>query len=233
VGLERGDDAVTDGVTEQRLRELYAQAVAARSTRRGADDHPALEAIHALARREGEEAARLATLDHVMSCGSCRAELDLVRTIEAAGARAGGAPAARPARRSWLVPSALAATVLLALGIGLGRGRLASGGGDGDDVVRDLPGAAGVTLLAPAASAPAGRPVTFVWHPVAGAVRYQLEVLTPGGEVVLASATADTTVASADAARLAPGDYRWWVRAATADGAAPRSALRPLRLIAR
>ena len=53
-------------VTEAQLKEAY-QAHLARS-RRDRASCPPPEAIQALVRREGDEADRLATLDHVMAC---------------------------------------------------------------------------------------------------------------------------------------------------------------------
>lgn len=214
MGLERRSD-----VNEARLREVYASSMQRRRW-----DHPQPEAIQALTRREGEESARLATLDHVMSCAACRAELDLLRSIERAGAETDAAR--RPARRSWFVPAALAATVLLAVGIGT---TVFTPGGDeplrGDE-------AGGVAVLAPAPEAPAGEPLTFAWRPVEGAARYRLEVLTQGGDLALEAESRDTAVTLQGVGRLQPGDYRWWVVAMT-PGPGPRSALRPLRLTAR
>ena len=88
-----------------------------------------------------------------------------------------------------------------------------------------------MTLLAPPPEAAAGSPMLFAWHPIPGAARYRLEVLTSGGEVALEAETADTAITLQGAADLAPGDYQWWV-GTTAAGAAARSALRPLRLTA-
>ena len=222
---------MSETMTDERLRALYAQALRARAATAGGE-HPPLEAIEALARREGDEETRLATLDHVMSCAACRGELDLLRTVEQAGARSGGAAtASRPGRRSWFMPAALAATVLLAVAIGIGRGALP--GGNGEDVMRDGPEAGAVALVAPGTEASAGAPLLFAWRPVAGAVNYRLELLDAGGEVAFAAETADTALLAEAAARLAPGEYQWWVRAAGADASAPRSALRPLRLVAK
>ncbi len=209
-------------VSDERLREIYAGLMASRA---GTRTEPCAEpeAILALVRREGAEEARLATLDHVMSCAECRAEFDLLGSIELAGAQTGVAE--RPGRR-WLAPAALAASVLLAVIVG----RYALPGGYEREVVRS--GADDrVTLLAPPDEAAAGGPLLFAWHPIPGASRYRLEVMTRDGEMVLEAETADTAILMPSAADLAPGEYQWWV-AATAPGASPRSALRPLHLIA-
>jgi hypothetical protein len=205
-------------VTEAQVKQIYGASTA---RRRG--DCPPPEALQALARREGEEQPRLATLDHAMSCASCRAELDLLRSIEQAGAAVGAGR--HTPRRTWVVPAALAATVLLA--VGLGRFALAPNA----EPVRSGEGA-GVAVLAPAAEAAAGDPLAFAWRPVAGAERYRIEVLTGDGDVAIEAETRDTAVTIDGVRRLQPGEYRWWVVAYT-PRPGPRSALRPLRLSAR
>jgi hypothetical protein len=209
-------------MNDERLRELYARSGARAGA---AGEHPSPEAIAALARREGGEAERLATLDHVMSCPDCRSDFDLLRSVERAGTseRSGGGTA----RRAWLMPAALAAS--LALAVGVGSAVLRS---PGDDATRGGD-AGGLVLVAPGAEAPAGDEVTFAWRGVAGTRRYELELLDASGNVAVAAETADTVVSPAAARSLPPGDYRWWVRAATSDARPLRSALRPLRLTAR
>jgi hypothetical protein len=219
MGLDGRNDVTV--MTEARLKAIYASTMA-----RPPAGCPEPEALQALARREGPEERRLATLDHAMSCASCRAELDLLRSIERAGAETGAA-ARRPARRTWFVPAALAATVLLA--VGLGRMALAPGG---EEPIRSGGEAGAVAVLAPAAEAPAGAPLTFAWRPVAGAGRYRVEVMTGGGDLAIEAETRDTAVTLEGVARLAAGDYRWWVVAMT-PRPGPRSELRPLRLTAR
>ena len=207
-------------MSDERLRDLYAAAVKAGVTTPGGS-HPSPEAIAELVNRTGAEDARLATLDHVMSCADCRRDFDLLRTVE----RAGGA--ARPAaRRSWILPTALAATLLVAVGLGRSLRTPA------EDTTRgghDSP----VVLVAPGAEATAGDPVVFAWHPVVGARRYELELLDAGGSVAASAATTDTTATPSATPSLPPGEYRWWVRATAADARSVRSALRPLRLTAR
>ncbi len=211
-------------VNEERLREIYAGAMASRGAKAGRTAAcPSPEALLALVRREGSEDARLATLDHVMSCAECRSEFDLLRSIELAGAEAGAK--VRPGWRNWLVPAALAASVLAVV-----LGRLALPTAPESEVVRSGSDG-GVTLVAPPPESPAGSPMLFAWHPISGAARYRLEVLTSDGEVALEAETADTAITLPSAAGLAPGDYKWWVGASSA-GTAARSALRPLRLTA-
>jgi hypothetical protein len=163
-----------------------------------------------------------------MSCAACRSELDLLRSIELAGGESielAGAEAGR-GRRRWVIPAALAASLLFAIVIG----RLALPTVPESDVVRSGPDG-GVILLAPPVEAPAGSPMLFAWHPIPGVTRYRIEVLSGDGEVALEAETADTAITLQSAAGLAPGDYTWWV-GATSAGSAARSALRPLRLTA-
>jgi hypothetical protein len=209
-------------VSDDRLRELYATVLTGQSAGAAAE-HPSPEALAELVRREGSEEARLTTLDHVMSCADCRRDLDLLRSVERAGVESRGAGG----RRAWLMPAALAASVLLAVGVG--RTVLRSAG---DDTTRG-DGNGAVVLVQPGREARAGDAVTFAWRAVPGASRYELELLDTGGGVLASAATTDTTVSPAAARALPPGDYRWWVRATTPDARALRSALRPLRLVAR
>ena len=211
-------------MSDDRLRELYAIAQAGRPAGPGGE-HPAPEAIAALVRREGPEEGRLATLDHVMSCADCRRDFDLLRAVERAGVESGAA--GRSGRRAWLMPAALAASVLLA--VGLGRTVLRPGG---DDTTRgDDRGA--VMLVQPGREARAGDSLTFPWRAGPGARRYEIDGLNASGGVVASAATTDTTFSFEAIRLLPPGDYRWWVRGTSPDARSLRSAIRPLRLVAR
>jgi hypothetical protein len=208
-----------DGMTDARLRELYQRALA----ERGGPDRErcvAPEAMVAVIRRESPEERRLETLDHVMGCRACRSEFDLLRAIEQAGAEI-----APPARRNWgaMAPIALAAALVLVVTGALLRTRR------GPDVERGAPPA--VALLAPAPEIDAGSPVTFTWQPVAGALRYELELLDEQGTVVFDETTEQTSATMRDMGRLVPGStYRWWVRAVTAAAEPRASAMRSLRI---
>lgn len=179
---------------------------------------PSPEALLALVRREGPEAERLATLDHVMTCQECGRDFELLRAIEKAGRQIG----ARPHRslRRWYVPLAVAASVVLAVVVG--RQLTAPGA---PDVARGAPDA--VALLAPEASVAAGQPITFIWHRVPDAVSYQLEVLAPDGSLALSRTTTDT-VATIEPGALAGGNYRWWVRGTLRGAESVQSSMRPL-----
>lgn len=258
---------------DKQLRELYDRLLEAR-----ADEGRALcvspERMLAVIRRAGSEEDRLSALDHVMSCGACAREFELVRAIEEVGiesaasergaarrvgpdaattretateeratdhttteppvrgltleprspARPTAVPAPAPRRRYATL--ALAASLLLAVGVGVvwRSGVPASG-----DVTR---GESAVTLLAPPTEVRSGAgAIGFVWRPVTGAVRYELEVVDSAGAVAFSAATADTTATLADTRRLTPGTaYRWWVRALDAAGAQRTSDMRRLRV---
>ena len=218
-------------MTDERLRDLYQHAIAARApgTREGC---PPAERLLALARREGSEAERLHTLDHTMSCADCMRELELLRVIEKAGGRiAGPRSQVRQARFvTWrrAVPLALAASLVLAVGVVLrerGRSDVA-----GDDGFRGADSALAVH---------APRDVTLsvrdsfvvAWAPVSGATRFVVEVLDDESRAVLSESTTDTVHVVRDLGRLTPGrEYRWWVRAVTVAGAQRSSPLGRLRV---
>ncbi len=207
-------------MNDGRLRAAYGAAL--RSGIAGGDTHASPEAIAALVRREGPESERLATLDHVMSCFDCRRDFDLLRAVEQAGRQVGAARTS--ARPTWLMPAALAASVLVA--VGLGRLVLKPAG---DEVTRGVEAGA-PTLLSPPAEVAAGGAITFVWSSAPGARKYIVEMLDAGGGVVASAETTDTTATPRATSTLPAGDYTWWVRATTLDARTLRSPVRPLRL---
>jgi len=238
-------------MTDEQLRELYSGSLP-----RGGRQHcVSPEAMLAVLRREGPEEQRLETLDHVMACAACRGELDLLRSIEQAGAeteragagteRAGsgteraGSGTERAAaeteragvvrrlpRRAWRALVPLALAASVLLAVGIGQ---RFGRSDAPDEV--LRGAADpVSLLAPPPEVAAGAPVTFAWQPVPGARSYRVEVLDAQGTVVFAETTDQTSVTLREPGHLAPGlEYRWGVRATTESGVRA-SRLRSLRV---
>jgi hypothetical protein len=217
-------------VNDQRLRDLYQQAVSARGAATRADC-PDADTLLALVRREGGEDERLRTLDHAMRCGECMRELELLRALEKAGARMSGARSAvrRDSVLSWrrAVPLALAASAVLAVSLVVGRDRAADGTGEpmrgAEDALvvhgpRDVELGAGDSLVA-------------AWQPTAGASRFVVEVLDADGRAAIADTTSDTTHVVRDLGRLTPGrDYRWWVRSIGSGDAQRASALFRLRV---
>ena len=111
IGWQQAEESI---VNDERLRAAYGTAL--RSGVAGGNTHASPEAIAALVRREGPESERLATLDHVMSCLDCRRDFDLLRAVEQAGRQVGAARTS--ARPTWLMPAALAASLLVAIGLG-------------------------------------------------------------------------------------------------------------------
>jgi len=73
-------------LTDGRLQELYAQALARRDLEPGSAECVSPEDLLALVRRDGPEERRLEILDHVMTCNECRRELALLQAVETAGA---------------------------------------------------------------------------------------------------------------------------------------------------
>ena len=211
---------------DEKVREAYRRAVEARTAPPRAACVSA-DALLALVRREGREADRLATLDHAMACAPCRAEFELLRSLERAGGEHARA-AVEGIRWKRHVAMALAASVVLAVGVGTGRQVLGRGEpdvmrGEGD----------GVTLIAPAEGAAAGAgadSLTFTWASVAGAEAYQVEVLSAEGAPVLSARTRDTTYTVAPADALPAGEYRWLIQSYAADGTESRSPARRLIL---
>ena len=224
-----GDDDVTNArLEDKQLRELYDRMLDARRTG-GRVQCTSPERILAVVRRTGSDEDRLTTLDHVMSCGECAREFELVRAIEDVGMESVAAPRPVPAppRASWrrYTPLALAASLVLAVGVGL----LWRGVPPGSDGITR--GTSAVTLLAPPTEARSDGGIAFVWRPVAGAVRYELEVVDSAGAVAFSTSTPDTTATLPNAIRLAPdAEYRWWVRASDATGAQRASEMRRLRV---
>lgn len=208
-------------MTDEELRRAYARATSRREAERARCPGP--EALLAAVRRDGPERQRLETLDHAMQCAACRREVELLRAIEVSR-RADAGESVRRIRIQRPLAIALAASLLLAVAIGPARRWL----GDPADVTRDAPGGAEVAVLLPAdeAAAEASAPLVFSWRPVPGASGYVVDVLTPQGAVRASVAAADTSATLA-AGALAPGEYRWLVRAAT-PGGERRSAVRHL-----
>ena len=198
---------------DDQLRAAY------QPTRQRGPDCPSPEVLLAAARGEGPEGERIRVLNHALSCAGCRPELALLSSVSEP-TRQSVSFTDRLQRRA--IPIALAATLLLAVGVAslVRRNESATVRGGTSDVV----------LAAPADGQRVGNEVvTFVWRPVAGALRYTLEVSAADGTITHSAQTTDT-VAVGPAPRLAPGEQRWWVRARMDDGSERRSETRVLRV---
>lgn len=201
-------------MNDARLQELYQRAIRARAEP-ARSSCPSPERVRELVAREGSEASRLETLDHVMACHACQREFELLRAIAAAG------PDDHPARR-WggLRSLALAASLLIVVAGAAFTVRARSHRGAAD-VMR---GGGAQVMLIP--SDPAA-PLVLRWHAVPGAVAYVMEALSDSGTVLAQDTTRDTTATISDAVRRTAGAL-WWVRARRADGSEARSPLRPI-----
>jgi hypothetical protein len=181
---------------------------------------PAPDELLALVGRRLPEARRLQLLDHVMACRTCQADYELLRTAaEAADRTAGPVPSRAAGWRRW----AVAAAAVLAVGSAAiwGAGRL---GWSRDEVPRG--GAGEVVLVTPNPGARIAALERFVWRPVPDAVSYRLEVLGPGGDVLVAAETADTVLRPApDPGWPAGVELSWWVTARLAGGGERRSSI--------
>lgn len=170
--------------------------------------HPEPEQLEQIVSGSAPEAVRLALLEHVLRCPTCRSELDLLRAAHE-GARA--AERRVPATR-WL---ALAAAALIIVGAGaltLRSRRITAS----SEVMRGR--AQAMSLIEPEAGAHVASPVLLAWHALDGATSYRVELLSTSGELVAAWTTADTTAAIPDSARVRANEsYDVWVRATLAD----------------
>lgn len=203
-------------MNEDRLRRSYDRLLAVRADQASERTAcPAPDAIEDLVERRGDEADRLACLDHVMACPWCREEFEVLRTVS----RASGAMAA-PARtaRWWLA----AAGLLLFVGPfllwrALARQDDGAGGGAG----------AGLAPRSPAEDAVVAVPLRLVWTGVPDVQTYRVYIAASTGDVVVSATLAETVLVVPPSAGLVPGTrYRWWVEAVRASGAPERSVAR-------
>src|SRR5690348_5985557 len=163
------------------LRDAYRELVAAREPR-DRSACPAPEGLLAIVERTGDDASRLAALDHVMSCAACRRDFDLLRTaaLSAEQATADDAPVLQlvrggssSIRRFPLRSFAVAAGLIVAVGVGL----LTWNPGAPKPLLRG--DANTVVLLAPE-QRPDGSAL-LRWRAVQGAAAYRVEVFAPNG----------------------------------------------------
>ncbi|HEY7481646.1 MAG TPA: hypothetical protein VH680_14115 [Gemmatimonadales bacterium] len=194
------------------LRRLYTRRV---SERPAPSACVSPEQILAVIQREGSEAERMGTLEHVMSCAACHREYQWLTAVDQAGTEAN----ATERRTAWWRgrPLALAASLLAVVAAGLlvqGRIRTST------EPVRGLSGH--IVLISPEIT-PAPGDLTFVWRRAAGASGYVLEVQRLDGAIAYSDTTRDTLLTLGAVDQVLPGEeYRWWVRELT-DGAEPRS----------
>lgn len=191
-----------DRLTNDRLQAIYREAVARGVATRG--EHVPPERLHDLVARRGDESGRLADLDHVMGCATCRRGYELLGSIDAARE-----PEARWRRG---VPLAAAAVAFLAVGVLTLRLRQEPAG----DTMRD--GLALPSAVSPAGDVDPGAARSFTWRAVTSASRYDLVVLDAAGTPIHTGTTTDTTYALPSHVPVTAGDYQWVVSAVVARG---------------
>jgi hypothetical protein len=202
---------------DDQLRLAYGASLDTRRATPGA--HPEPEALVAVAERSGSESVRLEVLDHVMSCATCRQELDLVRaSLTAAGV---------PRQRTWFrSPSiglmAIAAMLLVVAGVKL----LTTRGTDVDAGPRLRGGSASATYPVQWRSSGGA---TLAWRPVADAASYRLEVIDEAGAAVVDSTVRDTAVVLPDSLLRNRRGLSWSVTTTLGDGSTVSSL--PVRLV--
>jgi len=201
------------------LRDAYRELMVAREPR-DRRTCPTPEALLAVIERQGDEAARLATLDHVMSCAACHRDLDLLRAASVAAEQT-SAPATpalhvvrggrSSARRFPLRSLAVAAGLVVAVGVGM----LTWHPGTRKPLLRGDEHT--VVLLAPEHHADGS--MLLRWQTVPGAAAYRVEVFAPNGRTVVADTVSDSTFVLPASAGAAGGEQlRWMVTALHGDG---------------
>ena len=200
------------------MRESYDRMLAIRAS--GEADRTSClspEALQELLQPGISEQERLRRIDHIMGCPYCLPEFELLRSV---------AKAEPP--RPFPRVTALAAALTLLLGAAL-VWRLSSPR-DGSVLRGD---GTPIAIESPAPDASVVPPASFVWHPVADAFQYRIEVLTPSGDLVWQHTGADTTATMSSGTPLQAGaDYRWAVVAEITNGEHVRSTLQRFKVAA-
>jgi hypothetical protein len=203
-------------MNDDRLREAYERVLAERD-RQPIENPVSLEEMVRALEREGPESERLDIMNRVMRHPVHRREFELLRAAHQASRP--------PARRSFVMPVALAAGIVLAVAIG---SQLRSP--STPEPMRGDPAVPSVPLYEPPEIAVADSARAFLWANVAGARSYSFALMDLEGRSLYEVAVSDTSVALPDSVRLTPGaEYRWRVRAVTNVGE-ELSPMRPLRV---
>lgn len=177
---------------------------------------------------------------HLADCAECRAALGALGRLTTSElpmvpAALLDAAAGRPSRPRWgRAAAAMAAAACVLFAVSISRNAPEQPGTavstpaaispePPDDVRAKAPGAA-PQLMAPEVGATLGAPTRFEWTPVAGAVQYQLHVLTGDGDIVFDATTTDTGIEYSGAAER-PGPFYAWISAQLTDGRRVQSAV--------
>jgi hypothetical protein len=199
-------------MNDRDLQRLYREGMQRPGERSSDAPDPAL--LLRVARGEATEAERLAVLDRVMQSDELRREYDLFRALAAA-----------QRRRETLLPRLLAAAAVVVIF----GGTLVWRETHRPDPYRG--GGAPLSIIAPPADAEVAQPVTLVWHQVAGAHGYDIELLGEDGRVITKYSTADTVEVLLPEVGLAAGSaYSWSVTARLDNGIVVRSLVTRFRV---
>jgi hypothetical protein len=215
---------LTQPFDDTELRAAYGPRLRELRTTHG-PECPSPDALLAAIQGEGAESVRLQILDTAMQCGACRRDLALLHAVSGGSTRAAQVAARRFGWQRF-APLAAAASILLLVGLfGVNQWRQRT-----QENTMRAANTREVSLISPANASSHGEgSVTFVWHPVAGALRYTLEVDAADGSVLFSAATTDTILA-APLDNVIRGAHRWMVRAQMDDGSERRSEIRVLGL---
>ncbi len=143
---------------------------------------------------------------HILMCDRCQEEARLALALRRELTRERQQPLRRP-RRWWIAAGIGTAAAAVLLAVALPRAVLDRDGAEHRDV--PVSGAVEPALLAPVGGVP-DRPATFIWSRVAGADRYRVTLLSAGGDVLLVTETADTSLAAPDGIDLDLGASFFW-----------------------
>lgn len=180
------------------------------------------------------QSQRLAIVSHAATCPECRATLGALGKMSESHVpvvprelyEAAGNPPSRHHLRPVAAALAAAACVLFAVSVArqvpeqtssaISTPAVATSPERPDDVRARTPGET-PQLMEPKVGATVAASTRFEWTPVAGAVQYQLHVLTGDGDVVFDATTVATTIEyrGADARQ---GPFYAWVSAHLTDG---------------
>jgi hypothetical protein len=205
-------------MNDEQLSQLYRRH-AARA--QASSEHVSLEALLAIVEGPASAVDRNATLDHVMACTHCQAELELLRAVvngtadAATTADTSGVTHPTQQRRlsRWRPSPALAAAALLVILLGGALWRSLSR--NDVPITRGRDGAA--ILVGPSGNV--RPPITLTWHSTPNLLEYRVEIVDENGAPVYSTATRDT-VSAVPAGLIASGrTYRWWITSVARDGA--------------
>lgn len=203
-------------MNEGPLRQSYDRMLAIRAS--GPLDRSACltpEALQHLLSRTGAEEERLRQLDHVMACPFCLPEFELLRSVAKA-------EEPNPMRRILT----LAASIVILIGL-FTVWKLAAPPAPAEF----RGGSSGLELLQPSEGESVEQPVYFAWSKVPEAVEYQIEVLTPSGQLMWQAKGPDTAAALPPGQEFVAGAYRWAIVARLANGERIRAPLRNFTLV--